>query len=106
MALSKIQDNNEIAEKFVAKQRVIKEISSIGGFRMSKDKLKKREDNKINYANESLGVFPFNPNEENYPNVRDSINYSTVNYKTNSQYGKFNQGNLMNSNSLSKINEI
>lgn len=98
--MGKIHDNNEIAEKFVAKQRVIKEISSIGGFRMSKDKLKKREDSKVNNANESLGIFPFNPNEENYPNHRDS-NHSTVNYKTNSQYGKLNQGNLMNSNSLS-----
>lgn len=71
---------------------------------MSKEKLKKREEAKVNNANESLGIFPFNPNEENYQNVRDS-NYSTVNYKANSQYGKFNnKGNLMNSNSLSKFN--
>jgi hypothetical protein len=99
--MNKIQDNNKIAEKFVAKQRIIKEVSSIGGFRMSKDKLKKREDAKINDANESLGIFPFNPKEENYPNMKES-NYSNFNNKNNSQNGKFHQDNLMNSNSLSK----
>ncbi len=72
---------------------------------MSKDNLKKREDSKVNNANESLGIFPFNPNEENYPNNMRESNYSTVNYKSNSQYGKLNQGgNFMNSNSLSIIN--
>lgn len=101
VALNKIHDNNEIAEKFVGKQRVIKEVSSIGGFRMSKDKLKKREDRKISNANESLGIFPFNPNEENYSNLKQS-DYNNFNYKTNSQNGKFPQDNFMNSNSLSK----
>lgn len=81
-------------------------MTSIGGFRISKDKLKKREDSKINNANESLGIFPFNPGEESYPNARDSTNFSTVNYKTNSQYGKLGHGNVMNSTSLSNFNYI
>jgi len=98
--LSKIHDANEIAEKFVAKQRVVKETNSIGSFRISKDKLKKREDKKIDNANESLGVFPFNPNEESYPDGREGINHSTNDNKLNSRYRKL-EGNIMNSTSLS-----
>jgi len=99
--MAKMNNANELAGKFVAKQRVIKETSSIGGFRISKDKLKKREDKKLNNANESLGIFPFNPNEENYPDNRDHSNYYPTNFTSNSKWRK-TSGNYIDSASLSK----
>lgn len=99
--MKNLSDVNDFAENFVNKQRVLKETTSIGGFKISQNSVKKNKSSNVIKSNESLGVFPFNPMDDNFFN-KDSLNFSTVNYKTNSQNGKFTSGNNFRSSNQSK----
>lgn len=109
--MKSVSEANDIAEKFASKQRVIKETPSIGGFKISQDNLKKREPKKMSIANESLGIFPFNPLDENYNSNsqfanRDSTNFTSMsNYRPNSKYGKNGVNNIYDSTQKSLSNK-
>ena len=91
-------EENEIAERFKLKARVLKDTSSVGGFKMSQENLKKREDFKPDNSAEGYGKTTYNQNRSD----ASYNNFNSTNYKTNSEQGKFYTPN-MNSTSNNLI---
>lgn len=90
VAIKNANEANELAEKFVNKNRVLKDTQSVGGFKMSQDNLKKRE-NRPDFNSSNANYNPYGEGSYN--------NFDSTNYKTGSEQGKFYNSNM---NSTSK----
>jgi antitoxin component YwqK of YwqJK toxin-antitoxin module len=88
VAIKSASEANELAEKFVLKNRVLKDTPSVGGFKISKENLKKREE----YLQDGYEKTIFNQNE----NER----FESTNYKTKSEQRFYSSNNMMNSTSI------
>ena len=101
VCIKNAEEANELAEKFVLKNRVLKDTQSIGGFKMSQENLKKRGEGfkpEYDYSTEGFGKNTFKQNQYQFEGNGSYNNINSTNYKTNSE-GKFYTSNMMNSTS-------